>query len=148
MSLWLLLQSIHGHLGVLALAACLHPVFSLRAKRPSARARLSGYLAAALMLLTSASGWWIYPAYRADVKRRLYEASYTAGQLFETKEHLAFFALCLALAGAALLFAADAEHGATLRRPARVCWTLCAACSLAVAVLGVVVSSVAGFQAP
>lgn len=132
MSEWLLLQKLHGHLGVLALAASLHPVLSVRA-------RLSAYAAAALMVATHALGWWVYPAYRSEVKLRVYEASYAAGQLFETKEHLAFFALCLALAGVGLTWA---------RQPSRTIWGLCAACALGAGVIGVVVSSVAGFAYP
>ncbi len=147
MSGWLLLQKVHGHLGILAVALALHPVFSLRKGRPPTRgARLSGYLGAATMTLASGAGWLVYPTYREEVRRRLYEQSVTYGQLFETKEHLAFYALCLALAGAALLWASNKEHGASVRRPARITWALCFVCALATGLLGVVTASVAGFR--
>lgn len=147
MSTWLLLQKVHGHLGVLAVALALHPVVSLRrGTRPSARSRLSGYTAAALMLLANAAGWLVYPAYREEVKGRLFEVSVTYGRLFETKEHLAFYALCLALSGAVLMWAGDVKHGAALRRPARITWALCFVCALAAGALGVVTASAAGFR--
>ena len=146
MSGLLLTQKVHGHLAILAVALALHPVLSTwRAKRPTRRTRLSGYLAALLTLAANVLGWLVYPAYRELVKPELYAVSVTYGQAFEVKEHLAFYALCLSLAGAALLWAARGEYAETLRGPARTVWLLCFLCGLGTGVVGVLVASVRGF---
>lgn len=146
MSTLLLLQKIHGHVALLGIALALHPVFALRpGLRPTRRVRLAGYLAAAFTVGSNALGWLVYPAYREEVKRVLYAGSRWWGELFEIKEHLAFYALCLSLAGAAQLYAARGDQGPRLRRSIRATWLLVALLSLASGVLGIYLSSVRGF---
>ncbi len=142
----LLWQKIHGHVALLAIALCLHPVLGLRRRaRPSRGVRLSGYLASALTLLGSALGWVIYPAYRVHLRRALYAADVRLGLAFEVKEHLAFFALLLALAGAAVLTQSGGAAGPTLRRPIRWAYGLAAALSVAAAILGLWLATMRGF---
>ena len=53
----------------------------------------------------------LYPAYTSRVKARIYEESSAIGYLFERKEHLAFGAIALCLAGAVAYFAAARADG-------------------------------------
>lgn len=146
MSLYVL-ASIHGYLAAFAVALCLHPWFALRkARRPSRATRLSGYLASAGVVITNVMGWVIYPAYREVVKLDLYRHARPAGVLFEVKEHLAWFAFALAIAGAVMMAAATGPRGVTLRRPIRTIYALVFLLSLVVGVLGVWISSVNGFE--
>lgn len=143
---WLLLQKLHGHVALLALAASLHPVLTLRVgRRATPRVRLSGYLASGLMFLTTALGWAVYPAYREVVRGELYKASVTLGLAFEVKEHLAFFALCLSLAGALLLWASHGEAAKRLRAPTRAAYATSTMLTLAAAALGIWLASVQSF---
>jgi hypothetical protein len=147
MSFWLLLEKIHGHIGLLALALCLHPPIALRsARRPSRATRISGYLAAGAVIAVNVIGWIIYPEYRTSVKLDLYRHARFFGLLFEVKEHLAWYAIAPAVAGAVALWHADGEHGIALRRPIQ--WLFLATFALvaAVAIMGVVIASVNGFD--
>src|SRR5690606_10198962 len=93
-----LLESIHGHLGVLATAALLHPALLLRTGRPLSRgARWSLGLTAALTSAAFGLGLTIYEPYRTLVRRRIFLEDPTAGWLFETKEHLAYAVIALTL---------------------------------------------------
>jgi len=141
------LASVHGYVAALSVALCLHPWFALRkARRPSNATRLSGYLASGGIILTNVAGWVIYPAYRELVKLDLYRHARPIGLLFEVKEHIAWFALALAVAGAVFMAAATGARGVTLRRPIRTIYGLVFLLSLVVGVLGVWVSSVNGFE--
>lgn len=147
MSFWLFLEKIHGHIGLLALALCLHPPIALLyARRPSRGTRISGYLAAASVIAVNVAGWIIYPEYRTAVKLDLYRHARFYGLLFEVKEHLAWYAIAPAVAGALALWHADREHGIALRRTIQ--WLFVAAFVLvaSVAVMGVVIASVNGFE--
>jgi predicted membrane protein len=145
-SFWLLLEKIHGHLGLLSLALCLHPPFALRrARRPAWRTRLAGLLASAGVILVNVSGWYIYPEYRGTVKLTLYRHERFWGVLFEVKEHLGWYALALAAVGVMLMLAADGTRGADLRRPIVLVYGAMAVLVTAVAVMGVLISSVHGF---
>jgi hypothetical protein len=140
-----LLESVHGHLGVLAAVALLHPALLLWDGRPATRGvRWSVGLSTALLGAAYAAGIAIYADYRALVKRALFRDDLTAGFLFETKEHLAFVALCLALAGVLPALATGPEGRGQRRMAARLyagaalaCWT--------VGALGTWVQSVRGF---
>ena len=142
--LFALLERVHGHLGWLGLAVLLHPVITLRLRRGVTRGtRLSVVLAALLMAAPYALGWVIYPTYRASVKPRLLLEARGWALAFETKEHLAFFALALTLAGAGTLLAAPrSPHG---REAA---WALLAAGWLCGVVVGVLGSLIAGRAHP
>lgn len=146
-SVLLVLQKAHGHLALLAVAACLHPPIALRAaRRPAWSTRVSAYAASALVVATNVLGWYIYPDYRETVKLEIYRASHFWGEMFEIKEHLAFFSLCLALAAAIAVFASSDARGVMLRQPIRVLYLLMAMLVSAAGVLGIFISSVAGFE--
>jgi hypothetical protein len=101
--LFTVLGRLHGLLGVLALALLAHPVLSKRNLRLWERGAI-GLIAAAGL-----SGMVIYPAYRRLHKPDLLERAPDVALAFEWKEHVAAFALCLAL-GAALAEGALAKR--------------------------------------
>lgn len=134
-----LARTFHGHLGLLAAVALAHPAWTLRGAarlRPGTRWSVAG--ATALLTLTFAAGWWLYPGYRGADKPRLVREALPVALLFETKEHLAFYAVALAWAGCGL---ALATTGAGPRRAARFAFGAAAVLTLVVGVLGSVVGS-------
>lgn len=140
--LYALLERLHGHVGVLGLAVLLHPVLTLRWRRGLSRGqRWSVGLAAALIAAPFASGWWLYPTYRAHVKPGLVRDATQLAWAFERKEHLAFFTLALTLGGAAALLADGRSPEG--RRLAHVLLTLAWLCGASTAALGVLVASAA-----
>ncbi len=138
-----LARTFHGHLGLLAAVALLHPAITLRGAarlRPGTRWSVAG--ATALVTVTGAMGWWLYPGYRAQDKPRLLQEAFPVALAFETKEHLAFYAVVLAWAACGLALGTE---GAGPRRAARVAYGVAAALTVAVGVLGSIVgSAVAG----
>lgn len=146
MNLMLFLEKIHGHVGVLGIALALHPWFALRkATRPNLPARISAYTASGFILATNVLGWVVYPAYREDVKRRLYAESDMLGNLFEFKEHLAWFCLCLAVIGASLMVRATTKEAAFMRQTLRQCYFGTALLAAVSAAIGIYLSSIQGF---
>ncbi len=140
-----LVMTVHGALGVLAAAALTHPALLLRKGGPPSRR--SRWLFGLLGLLTLAAyslGLAIYGDYRAQVKRRLFEASVRAGLLFETKEHLAFVVLALTL-GAAFAALVAPPPAREIRRTAALLLGLAACVCLIAVGLGIYVSSVRSF---
>lgn len=137
--LYAVLERVHGHLALLGLAVLLHPVVALgRARRVTWRMQLTADLGAALLVVPFLVGNVIYPTYRSGVKPELLAHAPAAASAFETKEHLAVFAVSLAVAGALTLrMAGQLENG---RRAGR---SLCAAawvCGVLTGVLGIWVS--------
>ncbi len=130
---------------MLAAAALLHPAILLRKGNPmSWGTRLAVVLTAGAVVLAFASGVWIYPAYVASVRVPLFLKSEHTGLLFETKEHIAFAVMALALgASACAWFAPTRARG--LRRAAAVGFALGAALCLVTAALGTWVAAVHGF---
>ena len=61
-----------------------------------------GAAAMGLALVAGALGMALHDGYRARLRQRLFLASTSLGWLFERKQHLAFGAVLLAVAGAAL----------------------------------------------
>ena len=145
MTLLRILESIHGHLGVLAGVALLHPAILLRRGRALTRGLWwSVVLTTGLVVLAFASGLFIYEDYRAQVKRPLFLDSPTVGYLFETKEHVAWAVMCLALgAGVAALVAPRSARGA--RRAAALVYAVAAVICFLTVGLGTYVAAVAGF---
>lgn len=141
------LERVHGHLGVLAAAALLHPVILLWRGRPLSR-RLRWALGAglALLTLTFALGLSFYGDYRTLVKRELFTDNPTVGLLFETKEHLAYATLALAWGGGVAAWLAPKEATGLRRVAARVLGAafVCAVCVVS---LGVWVASTRSFGA-
>lgn len=140
-----LLEAIHGHVGVLAMAALLHPPLLLWSGKPLSRnARISLAASLALVALAFALGLWIYPEYREQVKPELFRSHVREGLLFETKEHLAWIALVTAT-GAGLAGLVAPPRAAQVRRiAARVFLGAALACVLTVA-LGTWIASVQSF---
>ncbi len=138
-----LLRTFHGHLGLLAAVALAHPAVTLRgAARLRPGTRWSVGFATVLVTLTTGLGWWLYPGYRSVDKPRLLREAFPVAMLFETKEHLAWYALALAWAGCALaLRSGGATPDARARRLARIAFGMSAALTLAVGVLGSIVAS-------
>lgn len=138
--LFALVERLHGHLAVLGLAVLLHPVITLRTRPGLALwTRRTADLGALLLLVPFAMGWWIYPAYRSEPKLRLYALGDPAWLWFESKEHLAAFAVGLAVAGALTLHV----DGRTARGR-RAAWAMLLAgwvCGALTAVLGIVVAA-------
>jgi hypothetical protein len=140
-----LLESIHGHLGVLAAIALLHPAILLRKGRPLSRGmKWSVGLTTLLVVAAFSLGLFIYGDYREIVKRPLLLAHYDVGMLFETKEHLAWGVLTLALGAGAAAFAAPRE-AIRLRQIAAVFYALSAALCLVTAGLGTYIAAVQSF---
>ena len=139
-SLFALLERLHGHLAVLALALLVHPLVSLR-RRPGLAVwtRRTAELSAALLLAVYALGWALYPSYRRELKPDLVQGALPLALRFETKEHLAILALALVLGGALTLRVAG------LRPDARTAawWMLAMGllCGLGTGLLGVWVAS-------
>ena len=145
----LLLANIHGHILLLAVALCFHPWVALRkATRPAFGTRLTAYLAASLMFAGNALGWFIYPDYRIEVKRHLYLYSVAAGHGFEVKEHFAFFALVLALAGAFAAYTSANHRHPSLAAIVRLCFAAAALLGTVAIVLGIWIVSLRGFAYP
>lgn len=142
--LYALLERLHGHLAWLGLAVLLHPVITLRRRAVVSRgARLSVVLAVVLLALPSAMGWWLYPTYRVQVKPTLLHGAVPWLLAFETKEHLAFFSLALAVGGAGALLLAPRSPVAQ-----KAAWSLLATGWLCGAMVGILGSLIAGRAHP
>lgn len=144
--MWLrLLETLHGHAGVLAVVALLHPAILLRRGRVlSVGLKLSVGLTTAFTALAFGLGIAIYEDYRALVKRPLFALDRGVGLLFETKEHLAFAVICLALGGAACALLAPKQDKA-LRRLAAGIYGAAFVLGAVVAGLGTYVAAVRSF---
>jgi hypothetical protein len=143
--LFRLLESLHGHLGVLAAIGLVHPAILLRRGHPLSRGgRWSIALTALATALAFGSGAFIYPAYIRLVRRHVFSTSVPAGMLFETKEHLAFVVTCLT-AGAAVAALCSPREEAAMRRAAALLFAAAALLCLLTAGLGSYVAAVRGF---
>jgi hypothetical protein len=145
MNVLALIASVHGYFGVLSAVALLHPAILLRRGEPLSRR--NRWLVALVSLAVSATyalGIGLYPAYRAGVKRELFQASLSAGLSFELKEHLAFLVLGLTAGAAVAAFAAPSS-GRELRRAAATFFALAAVVACATAALGSYVSAIRSF---
>lgn len=140
-----LLETVHGHLGVLAAAALLHPAILMRRGLPLSRGGWwSVALTTTVTCLAFGTGLAIYGDYREVVKPELFREAPEVGLLFETKEHLAWMVLSIALgAGVASLMAPRRAGG--VRRAAAALYAVAALLCLAAAALGSWVASVRGF---
>jgi len=140
-----IIEAVHGHLGILATVALLHPALRLRKGRPMSRGtRWSVLLTTAATVLTFGIGLAIYPDYRALVKPGLFELSPATGLMFETKEHLAFAVVCLAVGAGVCAFAAP-KGAPSLRRAAAWAYAGAGLLCLLVVILGTYVASRGSF---
>ena len=137
--------AVHGHLGVLAVVALVHPAVLLWSGRPLSRGgRLSLGLSTLVTVAAFVVGLAAYGDYRAHVKRDLFHVDPRAGLLFETKEHLAYAALALTLGGFACAWLAP-TGGMALRRTAARLFAAAVLLTAIVAGLGTYVAAVRGF---
>lgn len=142
-----ILEALHGHAGVLAAAALLHPALLLRRGAPlSFRTRLAVGLTVATVLAAFGSGLVVYGTYVARVRVGLFLVDPRAGLLFETKEHVAF-AVTAMTAGAGVCAWFAPREARELRRAAAVVFATAAALCLGVSALGTYIASVHGFGA-
>lgn len=140
-----LLESVHGHLGILCTVALLHPAMLMRRGLPLSRgARWSLGLTMLVTVAAFAMGISIYEPYRATVKRTLVFQHPRVAVLFETKEHLAFVVLALALGAGIAAWFAPSDAVETRRACARVFAAATLLC-LVVGALGTLAASVQGF---
>ncbi len=141
-----LLERLHGHVAVLAVALLVHPAILLWRGQPLSRGGTWAVaLSMAVTLAAFALGLVIYPAYRELVRHDLTLADPTAALLFETKEHLAWGALSGGLAAGAAALVAPRTATSTRRLAARA--FLCAALTgIVVAGLGIHIASVHTFR--
>ena len=141
-----LLEHAHGHLGVLAAAALVHPALMLRRRRRS-RALAPAAAATALATLTGVLGGLLYPHYRQLVKPVLFARWPLIAWTFERKEHLGVAAVLLAWAGLAALLAerADDARSAAALRPAHVAYVAAAIAAAYAAALGTLAAAHATF---
>lgn len=116
--LFQLLERLHGHLGLLALAVLAHPLVFLGRPGLSRGARLSAVLALVLLVIAFVSGLFVYPDYRRLAKPDLIRQARGLALAFETKEHLAAMAMALGAGGLLTLLLRPRDERA--RRAARV----------------------------
>ncbi len=133
-----LLAHIHGHFGVLAAAALVHPALLLRTRR---RANGASWGAAALAAVAFGGGLFIYPDYRKTVRRALFVAHPALGWAFERKEHLAVAVVTLAVAGALLQSGPRDVSEARVRVAAQRAFAAAALLAWVVVALGVAVAA-------
>jgi len=146
--LWRLLESVHGHLGILATLALLHPAILLRKGKVMSFGRKWATALSAL-LVSSAFGFGllIYGEYRLVVKREIFNRSEGIGMLFETKEHLAYAVLALTLGATVCAFLAPRERK-DLRKAASWLFGMAAILCALTTVLGTYIASFYGFPNP
>ena len=139
------LQTLHGIIGALAVASSFHPVLTIRLDRvPNTRIRLSGWLAAGLTTAVFAMGLWLYVDYREVVRPwLLIHAPGYHHYAFETKETLGYFTLTAVWAGAITLHVG--RRASQARRAAKALFTVAFTCGLATLALGVLVASIRSF---
>ena len=144
--MWLrVLESVHGHAGILACAALIHPAILLRRGRPLSRGmKISVIATGVVTTLAFGLGLALYEDYRATIRRRLFERAPDVGFLFETKEHLAWAVLCLTL-GATVAALVAPREAKRVRQSAAVAYAAAAVLACIVASLGTWVAAVEGF---
>ncbi|MBK8173431.1 MAG: hypothetical protein IPK60_24280 [Sandaracinaceae bacterium] len=145
MSFMRLLESMHGHFGVLLTVALLHPAILLRKGQPLSRGtKWSVALTSALSCVAFSLGCTIYEPYRAQIKRPLFFDHPSAGLLFETKEHLAFVVLALSLAAGVGAWTAP-RHAKEARQAAAMMYATATLLCVLVGGIGTYVASTRGF---
>jgi hypothetical protein len=102
-----LLERVHGHLALLGLAVLVHPLLSLGHRQGLRRGTFLTVVAGLGLLVPAfALGLGLYPTWRTQVKPLLVDRAPWVAQAFELKEHLAWFALILAVSGLGVLVSA------------------------------------------
>ena len=141
-----ILETVHGHLGVLSAASLLHPAILMRRGQQLSRgARWAIGLATAFAVSAFSMGIVIYENYRSNVKQGLFIIDNQAGYLFETKEHLTFAVVTVSLAAAVCAFTAPRERR-DLRQAAAAAFLTASLIATTVCVLGTYVAAVHTFH--
>lgn len=149
MNILLALQKVHGHVALLGIALALHPVLVLKPKRGiSSRTRLSGWLATIFAVAMNGLGWYIYPAYRNEIKRDFYLTNRLYGDFFEIKEHLAYHSMILAIIGGVLISIARGPQARDYIQAIRATYGASAVLAIIVGIIGIWLSSIKGFAYP
>lgn len=138
----------HGVIAWLATAALVAAAWAHASERARRLAAALGVLAATLALAAGGLGFAMHDGYRARLRQKLFLQSATLGWLFERKLHLAFAAVLLAVAAAAITIArrrVEARPNAEaatreLRRAAMIAWTASAVLALTASVTSVLVA--------
>jgi hypothetical protein len=139
------LETVHGHFGVLAAVALLHPAIVLRRGRPLSRGGVwSIVLTTTVTVAAFATGVTIYGDYREFVKPELFAQDRAAGLLFESKEHVAFVVVTLAVAAGVASLVAP-RRSPEIRRAAAWFYAAAAELCLSTVALGTWVAAVRGF---
>jgi hypothetical protein len=145
MTLYRVLEALHGHIGFLASAALLHPAILLRRGQQLSRgSRWSLALTTVFAVIAFSMGLVIYEGYRSSVRRVLFTIDRRAGYFFETKEHLAFAVVTLSVGAAACAFLAPPENR-QLRRAAAAAYFSATLLALTTCLLGTYVAAVHTF---
>lgn len=142
------LAKVHAITAWIATVALIAAAWAHASERARRLATAIGLAATTLALAAGGLGFALHDGYRARLRQRLFLRSATLGWLFERKQHLAFAALLLAVAAAAITIARrrmEARPGAEavtreLRRSAAIAWTAAALLALFASVASAVVS--------
>lgn len=137
-------QLIHGILGVLILVsgAMSLSLLSNLDKKSINYYKILIIIFSLAIIITNLLGWIIYPAYRTQVKETILKENPLAGELFETKEHIAWFTFPLALVILLTAFTKDLLTDKHIRTTSKVIILLTLTMSFIVVALGYYISSV------
>ena len=137
-------QLIHGILGVLILVSgtMVLSLLSNLDKKSINYYKILIIIFVISVLLTNILGWLIYPAYRTQTKETILKENPLAGELFETKEHIAWFTFPLALVILLTAFTKDLLTDKHIRTTSKVLISLILLMSIIVVALGYYISSV------
>jgi hypothetical protein len=140
-----IVEAVHGHVGFLAAAALYHPAILLRRGQQLSRgARYALALSTGFAVAAFSLGISIYEGYRSVVKQNLFRINMDAGFSFETKEHLAFIVVVLAVGAMVCAFSAPKE-ARSLRQAAAATYLTAALLATTVCILGTYVAAVHTF---
>jgi hypothetical protein len=139
------LHAVAAWIATAALIAAAWAHFGERSRRAAAWLAVG---AATLALTAGGLGLALHDGYRARLRQRLFVAAPSLGWLFERKQHLAFGAVMLAVAGAALAVAGARVQGRPgadavsreLRRGAAMAWTASAVLAVVASVASMIVA--------
>ena len=137
-------QLIHGILGVLILVsgAMALSLLSNLDKKSINYYKILIIIFVISVLLTNILGWVIYPAYRTQAKETILKENPLAGELFETKEHIAWFTFPLALVILLTAFTKDLLADKHIRTTSKTLILLSLILGFIVVALGYYISSV------
>jgi adenylosuccinate lyase len=142
------LARLHGVAAWLATVTLIAAAWAQASGRARRLTVALGAAAATLALAAGGLGFALHDGYRARIRQKLFLQSATLGWLFERKQHLAFAAVLLAVAAAAITIATrrlEARPGAEavtheLKRASTFAWSAAAVLALTASVTSVIVA--------